>query len=95
MDLTAGPFLKNTTLKKIILHLFVLEDVVAFDLGCLTASVFTFDHLFSFRFFLQFLCCIQGGFSHSSSIFNVVCVYEGFCLSVFSDLRLDLSFSAP
>ena len=22
-------------------HLFVLEDVVAFDLGCLTASVFT------------------------------------------------------
>ena len=41
MDLTPGPFLKNTTLKKIVLHLFVLEDVVAFDLGCLTASVRT------------------------------------------------------
>ena len=43
MDLTPGPFLKNTTMKKIILHLFVLEDVVAFDLGCLTASVFTYS----------------------------------------------------
>ena len=31
---------KNLNIKAIT-HLFVLEDVVAFDLGCLTASVFT------------------------------------------------------
>ena len=92
MDLTPGPFLKNTTLKKIVLHLFVLEDVVAFDLGCLTASVFTYSASGSFS---NSFVVYMGVFPHSSSIFNVVCVYEGFCLSASSDLRLDLSFSAP
>ena len=58
MDLTPGPFLKNTTLKKIVLHLFVLEDVVAFDLGCLTASVFT--------------CSASGSFSNSFVVYKGV-----------------------
>ena len=72
-------------------HIFVLGDVVAFELGCLTASVFTCSAPGS----LSNSFVVFKGVSHSSSVYNVVCIYEGFCLTVFSDLKLDLSFSAP